>query len=218
MTWVMTMSSNFLATVSPATSIRIMMSNRSGIPFSWRRAAACSGVVRFSRSSVKLTIAASLGWLTACGALDVNDPTTIQGSSLDNTVGANYLWTTARLSFGTAAGQAAYTTGMVTDEFFVDADPLCTGCDMLALDQRDRSRYENITKGGRRIRSGKSSFATQQLHSPGFARTVLRGRETRRSASSLPSARSPCYALPKICVLDSHCGKFLILLQSMVHP
>jgi starch-binding outer membrane protein, SusD/RagB family len=61
--------------------------------------------------------------LTGCSALDVNNPTAIESTTLDNATGATYLWTDARLSFARAISTAADRSGRFADESFVEVDP-----------------------------------------------------------------------------------------------
>jgi starch-binding outer membrane protein, SusD/RagB family len=82
----------------------------------------------------------SLAGLTACGALDVNNPTQITIETVENSVGANYAVTGARNAFSDALSAAVLNTGALTDEFFPDVGPN-TGHVTFALDRRDNQAY-----------------------------------------------------------------------------
>lgn len=87
------------------------------------------------------------GFTTGCGALDVSDPTAIEGSELDNAAGADLLRGTALQALYGAVTGGALSSGILADEFFTDPSFSETGYAL--LDRRESVLYEQeLLRGG----------------------------------------------------------------------
>lgn len=96
-----------------------------------------------------LVLGASL--LGGCGALDVSDPTLIEGTEINNSTGADLMRKGALKELALTVSQGVLTSGMLADEFLWDPNPNSANPSVAvetALDRRASLRFEELRPSG----------------------------------------------------------------------
>src|SRR5437773_10846363 len=103
----------------------------------------CSTLVKRVRIAPLPLLLLVAGIPTACGLLDVSDPTKLLDSELNNAEGAELLRRDALRALYEATGQAAWYSGLLADEFRHQA-PIGSPTSDELLDQRGNEEYQQV--------------------------------------------------------------------------